>query len=74
MKIRQIFIAFALAAATLPTMAQSLWTTVEAEKKIVGNLGAYAELEYRTHDGMESTERFSGTVGLEYKIFKFLKA
>lgn len=73
MKIRQIFIAFALEAVALPTMAQSLWTTVEAEKKIVGDLGAFVEAEFRTYDGMESTERWSGTIGLDYKIVKGLK-
>lgn len=58
----------------IPLSAQSLWTTVEAETKIVGDLDAFVEAEFRTYDGMESTERWAGTIGLDYKISKFLKA
>lgn len=54
--------------------AQSLWTSAEMKMKVTKGLNAFVEGEFRTHDGMESVERWSGTVGLDYKISKYLKA
>lgn len=53
--------------------AQSLWTSAEAKMKIAKGLNAFAEGEFRTHDGMSSTERWAGTIGLDYKLYPFLK-
>lgn len=54
--------------------AQSIWASAEASKKIVGGLSGFGVLEYRTHAGASSTERWAGTLGLEYKVCDYLKA
>lgn len=54
--------------------AQSLWTSAEVSKKIVGGLNGFGMVEYRTHAGMSSTERWAGTLGFDYKICDYLKA
>lgn len=54
--------------------AQSLWTSAEVKAKVIKGMNAFVEAEYRTHDGMKSTERLAGTAGLDYKIIKYLKA
>lgn len=53
--------------------AQSVWTSAEINLKVLKGLNAFAEGEYRTHDGMSSTERWAGTVGVDYKLLNYLK-
>lgn len=53
--------------------AQSLWTSAEVKAKLINNLNASAEIDYRTHDGMSSTERWAGTIDLTYKALPYLK-
>lgn len=53
--------------------AQSLWTSADIKAKVTTGLKAFAEAEYRTHNELSSTERWSGTVGLEYEPWKFLE-
>ena len=53
--------------------AQSVWASAGLKAGLAKGLAATAEGEYRTHDGMERTERFSGAAGLEYKALPFLK-
>lgn len=54
--------------------AQSVWTSAEFRIKLAKSLNAYAEAEYRTHNKLQSTERWAGTLGLDYKICNYLKA
>lgn len=59
----------------LPVLnAQSLWTSAEVSKKIAGGLSGFGVVEYRTHAGMSSTERWAGTLGVDYKFCNYLKA
>lgn len=51
-----------------------VWTTVTAEKKIDKKWSATVEGEYRTHDGVSTTDRWSAGISAEYKITKWLKA
>lgn len=73
MKKRLLTLMLAAVALVPVVKAQSLWTSAELEKKFTKKLGVYVEAEYRTHDGMSSTERWAGTVGLDYKICSHLK-
>ena len=73
MKTRVIFMNILLAMSFSSLKAQSLWTSAEMEMKIAGALNGFVEGEYRTHDGFSSTERWAGTVGLEYKAADYLK-
>lgn len=58
----------------LPYMnAQSLWTSAEMKMKLAKGINAFVEGEYRTHDGMSSTERWSGSLGADYKVCNYLK-
>lgn len=70
----RIFVAILTVIIACPALrAQSLWTSVEMNKKLGKGLNAFVEGEYRTHDGFASTERWSGTIGLDYKALPFLK-
>lgn len=51
-----------------------IWTSVEIKKSITKRMRAFVEGEYRTRDGFSETERWAGSIGLDYKIFSFLKA
>ena len=57
----------------LSLQAQSLWTSAEMKVKVTKGLNAFVEGEFRTHDGLGSTERWAGTIGLDYKALSFLK-
>lgn len=62
-------------ACLLPTAAkaQSLWTSIELDKNLSSKIGVYAEGEYRTYDQFNGTDRWAGTVGMNYKALPFLK-
>lgn len=74
MKKRVIIILLALCGIIPVVNAQSIWTSAEIRLKLVKGLNAFAEAEYRTHDKVSSTERWAGTLGLDYKICNYLKA
>lgn len=66
--------AFLFIVVTIPLVkAQCLWTSAEIGKSLTNCLGVSVKAEYRTHDGMSSTERWAGTVALDYKLCDFLK-
>lgn len=72
---KKIFILLLALYSIVPTIkAQSIWTSAEFRMKLVTNLNAFVEAEYRTHDKLTDTERISGTLGLDYKICNNLKA
>ena len=73
MKLKYYMCVMMLGAASLTTGAQSLWTSAEMKVKLTKSLGAYVEGEYRTTDGIDATQRWSGAVGLDYKIVKPVK-
>ena len=71
---KRIFVAILTVIIVCPALqAQSLWTSVEMKTKLAKGLNAFAEGEYRTHDDFSATERWAGTVGLDYKALPFLK-
>lgn len=51
-----------------------LWYSVGASKKFSQKLSVEAEVEYRTFDDAKKTDRWSGGVGLDYKVLPWLKA
>lgn len=51
-----------------------VWTSAEVKKKIFPGLDASLEGEFRTRDGLKTVERWSGSAGLSYKMFRWLKA
>lgn len=53
--------------------AQSLWTSAAADFDIARSLDGYVEGEYRTTDGLSSTERWTVGAGLSYKLLPYLK-
>jgi hypothetical protein len=53
--------------------AQAVWTSAEAKYRLISGLSATAEAEMRTADGVDAVGRWSGSVGLDYKLFKQLK-
>ncbi|NDW12738.1 DUF2490 domain-containing protein [Bacteroides sp. 214] len=50
-----------------------IWTSIGVEKKILPGLNAYAEGDFRLRDDAQTIDRWSGGIGLSYKIFSFLK-
>lgn len=73
MKTKVLFAMVAIVMSCSALQAQSLWTSAEIKTKVAKGLNAFLEGEYRTHDGLSSTQRWSGTIGLDYKAFPFLK-
>lgn len=69
---------FALLCVAQPMSAQSddfgIWTSIEVKKKLTSRLSASVEGEYRTRDGVSETDRWAGSVGVDYKLFSWLKA
>lgn len=58
----------------VPTLrAQSLWTSAEMKFGMAKGLSGYVEGEYRTADGMDGTERWAASAGLDYKLCRWLK-
>ncbi|MBQ7471114.1 MAG: DUF2490 domain-containing protein [Prevotella sp.] len=51
-----------------------LWYSVGAEKKLSQKLSLEAEVELRTLDDAKKTDRWSGSIGADYKINKWVKA
>lgn len=72
---KRIFAILMAICTLLPAMnAQSLWTSAEVSKKITKSFGMFIEGEYRTHNRLSSTERWSGSLGAEYKFCSNVKA
>lgn len=69
---RLLFILFALM--TCGTVSsQSLWLSGGFKAGIMKNLNVAAEMEYRTTDGVNGTDRLSWSAGLDYRLVKWLK-
>lgn len=71
---KSLIIVVTMLAFAVAGKAQSVWTSAEVGAKIVGNLSGLGVIEYRTHAALSSTERWAGTLGLEYKFCDYLKA
>lgn len=69
MKTRHIFpVLFAVFCLTVQTgSAQELWTSAGIKKTFGKHWGVGSDFEYRTHDGLSSTERWTFGVSGEYK-------
>ncbi len=50
-----------------------IWSTIGAKKKLSKKLTASGNVEMRTRDNVKSIDRWSGTLGMSYNIFRFLK-
>lgn len=57
---------------TVGASAQSLWTSADMETKVAKKLKAFAGAEFRTQDEFSGIERWSGNVGLQYKVNKHI--
>jgi hypothetical protein len=68
-----ILLGMMLWAAASSVCAQSLWTSAEAKARLAQGLNVYAEGEYRTSDGMNATERWAASLGVDYRLIKPLK-
>ena len=53
--------------------AQSLWTSAEMKFGMAKGLSGYVEGEFRTADGLDGTERWAASAGLDYKLCRWLK-
>lgn len=51
-----------------------VWTSINAKKKLSKAWTLYAEGEMRTRDALSEVERWSGNVGVAYRITSWLKA
>ena len=72
------FLLLAVAAAMVrPAFAQSddfgIWSSLGAEKKITKAFSAEAAFDFRSGDNLEQATRWSGSLGLNYKVLPFLK-
>lgn len=56
------------------TYVSSGLTFLEVKKKIFSGFDASLEGEFRTRDGLQTVERWSGSAGVSYKMFRWLKA
>lgn len=75
---RIILLGFCLCLALQGAWAQSddfgVWTSVTAKKKLSKTWTLSAEGEYRTRDGISATDRWSGALGVTYRLTSWLKA
>jgi opacity protein-like surface antigen len=62
-----------LSVCSVAVQAQSLWTSAEFKAKLGKSFGTFAEVGYRTTDGMDDAQRIDASLGLDYKIVKPLK-
>lgn len=53
--------------------AQSLWTSVDMKFGLAKGLSGYVEGEFRTVDGLDGTERWAASAGLDYRLCRWLK-
>ena len=56
------------------TYVSSGLTFLEVKKKIFSGFDASLEGEFRTRDGLQTVECWSGSAGVSYKMFRWLKA
>lgn len=75
---RKMFLMLLLMASSTATFAQSddfgVWASASAEKKIDKKWSVEAEAEFRSRDNSQSVDRWSGSLGADYKIVKGLTA
>lgn len=67
MKTKLLAILLVCIAAALPAAAQELWTSASFKTSFGSHWGADAEVEYRTHNKLSSSERVTFGVSGEYK-------
>ncbi len=53
--------------------SQCLWASIELDANIAKNIGAFAEGEFRSYDQLSGTDRWSGTIGIDYKPISYMK-
>ena len=53
--------------------AQGLWTSAGMKFGLAKGLSGYVEGEFRTADGLDGTERWAASAGLDYKLWSWLK-
>lgn len=70
---RVILLLAALCMAAPLLRAQGLWTSAEMKFRMTKGLSGYVEGEYRTADGLDGTERWAASAGLDYKLSRWLK-
>lgn len=70
---KKLIISMVLVFSWTASQAQALWTSASADFDIANNLGGYIEGEYRTNDGLSSTNRWSVEGGLTYKFCPYFK-
>ena len=70
---RLFLILLGLCTTGITVQAQELWTSAEMNVRIVKDLSANFEGEYRSNDGISGIERFTASAGLEYKLLRWLK-
>lgn len=72
-KERIILLLAALCMAAPVLRGQSLWTSAEMKFGMAKGLSGYVEGEFRTTDGLDGTERWAASAGLDYKLYRWLK-
>ena len=77
MKLHIIIFGFFLLLCLEAVVAQQndwgIWTTVDIEKKLNKSWNADVGFEYRSKDGTSLTDQIRGSLGVDYKPYKFLK-
>ena len=77
MRFKKTLICVLSALSFSPAFSQSddfgIWTSLGAEKKLVNNLSVEAGFEFRSADNLDVVSRWGGSLGLNYKVAKFLK-
>ena len=72
-----VLLLLAVLLGNLPVKAQSeggLLLGAEVEKSLNKQLAVNAEISFRSRNDFKTADRWSGSVGLEYKLAKGLKA
>lgn len=70
-KIFLLVVSFCMGASTL--WGQSLWTSAEMKFGMAKGLSGYVEGEFRTANRLDGPERWAASMGLDYKLYKWLK-
>jgi predicted porin len=68
-----LFLALLPVAASAQSDDFGIWTSVGAEKKIDRKWSVEAEAEFRTRNDSKTADRWSGGIGVDYKLMKGLK-
>jgi hypothetical protein len=74
MKSKRILTVAVAVLAMVTASAQELWSTAELDFSLNKRLKGDVELECRTTDGLSDVSRWSASIGLNYRLCKYLKA